>query len=164
MRRYETSTCAVPGLPLSSRTATRCSPWTFTSAIASDSLQGFSLISPETNCGIEVQVFQELYATLTRKLKPGFDAGEAQDIVRDLAVWRPVALDLAILERSWLLQQRYSLSWWDSLIVAAAHSCECQVLLTEDLQHSQLLGEVRVIDPFASSDQTPAELLQSLAR
>ena len=110
------------------------------------------------------QVLQELYATLTRKLKPGFDAGEAQDIVRDLAVWRPVALDLAILERSWLLQQRYSLSWWDSLIVAAAHSCECRVLLTEDLQHSQLLGEVRVIDPFASSDRTPAELLQSLAR
>ena len=40
MRRHETSTCEVPGLPLSSRTATRCNPWTFTSAMASDTLWG----------------------------------------------------------------------------------------------------------------------------
>ena len=35
---------------------------------------------------ISFQVLQELYATLTRKLKPAFDAEEAQGIVRDLAV------------------------------------------------------------------------------
>ena len=113
---------------------------------------------------ISFQVLQELYVTLTRKLKPGFDASEAQEIVRDLAVWRPVAVDLAILERSWLLQQRYSLSWWDALIVAAALSCECSVVLTEDLQHGQLLGETRVIDPFTLPDRTPAEVLESLGR
>ena len=38
MGRYETSTRAMPGRPLSSRTATRCSPRTFTSATASDTL------------------------------------------------------------------------------------------------------------------------------
>ncbi len=110
---------------------------------------------------ISFQVLQELYATLTRKLRPGFDAGEARDIVRDLAVWRPVTVDLAILERSWLLQQRYSLSWWDALIVAAAQSSECRVLLTEDLQRGQTFGEVRVVDPFTSPDRTPAEVLEA---
>ena len=111
---------------------------------------------------ISFQVLQELYATLTRKLKPAFDAGEAQGIVRDLAVWRPVVVDLAILERGWLLRQRHSLSWWDALIVAAAQSCACSALLTEDLQHGQVFGQVRVIDPFASPDQTPEAVLATM--
>ena len=111
---------------------------------------------------ISFQVLQELYATLTRKLKPAFDAEEVQGIVRDLAVWRPVVVDLAILERGWLLQQRHSLSWWDALIVAAAQSCACPVLLTEDLQHGQIFGQVRVIDPFTSPDQTPEDVLATM--
>lgn len=111
---------------------------------------------------ISFQVLQELYSTLTRKLKPAFDAREAQGIVRDLAVWRPETVDLAILERGWLLQERYALSWWDALIVAAAQSCACRGLLTEDLQHGQSFGRVRVIDPFASPERTPGEILSAL--
>ena len=111
---------------------------------------------------ISFQVLQEFHATLTRKLKPAFDAGEAQGIVRDLVVWQPAVLDLAILERGWLLQERYSISWWDALIVAAAQSCACSALLTEDLQHDQMFGEVRIIDPFASPKRTPEEILTTL--
>ena len=102
-----------------------------------------TLLVRHRSARLSFQVLQELYATLTRKLKSEFDAVEVQEIVRDLAVWRPVVVDLAILERSWLVQQRYSLSWWDALIVGAAQSCECSVLLTEDLQDGQLFGEVR---------------------
>ena len=111
---------------------------------------------------ISFQVLQELYATLTRKLRPAFDAEEARTIVRDLAAWQPVAVDLAILERAWQIQERYILSWWDALIVAAARSSACSALLTEDLQHGQLLGQVRVIDPFASPELAPQEVLASL--
>ena len=82
--------------------------------------------------------------------------------MRDLAVWQPVAIDLAILERGWLLQNRYSLSWWDALIVAAAQSSGCSALLTEDLQNGQRFGGVRVIDPFASPARTPEEILAAL--
>ena len=109
---------------------------------------------------ISFQVLQELYATLTRKLDPGFSTQEAREIVLDLAVWQPAAINFDILERSWLVQQRYSISWWDSLIVAAAQSCECQVLLTEDLKHGQRFGAVQVISPFASSDLAPNRVLE----
>ena len=111
---------------------------------------------------ISFQVLQELYATLTRKLKPAFGAGEAQGIVRDLTVWQPAVVDLAILKRGWMLQDRYSLSWWDALIVAAAQSSGCSALLTEDLQNGQRFGGVRVIDPFASPARTPEEILMAL--
>lgn len=113
---------------------------------------------------ISFQVLQELYATLTRKLEPRFNPAEAQQIVRELAVWQPLAVDFSILERSWFLQQRYSLSWWDALIVASAQACECMVLLTEDLLHGQLLGSLQVINPFMSPDQAPIEVLETLKK
>ena len=112
-------------------------------------------------CGrLSFQILQELYSTLTRKLKPGIPAARAQQIVRDLIVWQPVTTGLATLERAWFLQERYSVSWWDALIIAAAQSCECRALLTEDLQHGQIFGEVQVINPFEAPDQTPAEVLE----
>ena len=111
---------------------------------------------------LSFQVLQELYSTLTRKLKPGVPAPKAQQIVRDLAVWQPVAIGLVTLERAWFLQERYSVSWWDALIIAAAQSCECQALLTEDLQHGQIFGEIQVVNPFEEPDKTPAEVLAAL--
>jgi len=41
------------------------------------------------------------------------------------------------------IEDRYGLSWWDSLIVAAANRARATRLLTEDLQHGQ-----RLTDPF----------------
>ena len=79
-----------------------------------------------------------------------------------LAVWRPVTVDLAILERGWHIQERHLLSWWDALIVAAAQSCGCSVLLTEDLQHGQIFGRVRVVDPFRSPELKPEDVLATL--
>ena len=113
---------------------------------------------------LSFQVLQEFYVTLTRKLKLGFDEGEPLKMVRELASWQPIAIDLAVLERAWLLEKHYSLSWWDALIVAAAQTCECEVLLTEDLQPGQAFGAVRVVDPFEALDWTPAEVLDALGQ
>ena len=49
---------------------------------------------------LSFQVLQEAYATLTRKLKPAMAGADAERIVRGLAAWRPVPVDLVILERS----------------------------------------------------------------
>jgi predicted nucleic acid-binding protein len=48
------------------------------------------------------------------------------------------------------LQSRYRLSWYDSLIVASAIQTQCQVLMTEDLQHGQQFGDLRIENPFLS--------------
>ena len=111
---------------------------------------------------LSFQVLQELYATLTRKLQPKLARQEARDIVDLLASWNPLAIDLPLIKQAWDLQDRYSLPWWDALIVAAAQAGECRLLLTEDLQHGQRFGRVRVIDPFASPERTPEELLAGM--
>jgi predicted nucleic acid-binding protein len=65
-----------------------------------------------------------------------------------------VIVDAAILERGWKIQDRYGLSFWDSLIVAAAKSAGCRYLLTEDLQTGQDLDGVTVVHPFLSDPES----------
>lgn len=109
---------------------------------------------------LSFQVLQELYATLTRK-QLNFDRSEVREIIKTLAAWQPVKMDFAIMERAWMLQEGCSPSWWDALIVAAAQTGECAVLLTEDLQHGQTFDSVRVLNPFASAERTPEAVLNA---
>ena len=46
------------------------------------------------------------------------------------------------------LQAKSRLSWSDSLIVSAAIQAQCDLLYTEDLQHGQRFGSLRVANPF----------------
>jgi predicted nucleic acid-binding protein len=102
---------------------------------------------------ISFQVLQEFYAQAVRK-EPR-SAAAARKEVRDLFAWDPIAVDAAIIEEGWGLQQRFSLSFWDALIVAAARIGGCGHLLTEDLSHGQDIGGVKVVNPFRVS---PADL------
>jgi len=95
---------------------------------------------------ISFQVLQEFYVKVTQKW-PRARQG-AQSEVRDLLAWKPVTVDEGLLERAWNLQDRYKLSFWDALIVAAAKAAACRHLLTEDLQADQDLEGVVVVDPF----------------
>ncbi len=111
---------------------------------------------------LSYQVLQELYATLTRGRQVDLNPREARDVVEDLLRWRPVGIDTGLLRRAWVIEERFRLSWWDALIVAAAQVSACPVLLTEDLQAGQLFDGVRVVDPFAAPDRSPLDVLERL--
>jgi predicted nucleic acid-binding protein len=100
---------------------------------------------------LSVQVLQEYYVTMTRKLDKGLPAEEARQDVRDLAAWRPIRIDEAIVEAAWRIEDRYRLSFWDSLIVAAAQTAGCEAVLTEDLQHGLDIDGLRIADPFRTA-------------
>lgn len=102
---------------------------------------------------VSFQVLQEFYVKVSHKWPAAREHARAE--VRDLLAWRPVTLDAALLERGWRIQDRYRLSFWDALIVAAAKTSSCRYLLTEDLQVGQNLDGVTVINPFVSD---PASL------
>src|SRR5215472_6112613 len=69
---------------------------------------------------ISFQVLQEFYVNVAQRWPSAREQARAE--VRDLLAWRPVAVDGTILERGWKIQDRYQLSFWDALIVAAAKS------------------------------------------
>jgi predicted nucleic acid-binding protein len=95
---------------------------------------------------VSFQVLQEFYVKATQKSPDARQEVRAE--VRDLLAWRPVAVDAALLEHGWKIQDRYRLSFWDALIVAAAKAASCRYLLTEDLQPDQNLDGVVVVNPF----------------
>lgn len=97
---------------------------------------------------VSTQVLQEYYVVVTEKLDPGLTAQQARADVRLLQAWQPVIPDGGVLESAWQLEDRYKLSFWNALIVAAAIRAGAQYLLTEDLQDGQDLGGVRVVNPF----------------
>jgi predicted nucleic acid-binding protein len=100
---------------------------------------------------LSFQVLQEYYATTTRKLKPGLSPEQARADVRDLLAWRPVPVGAEVLDEGWSVEDRYGLSWWDALIVAAARIARCDYLLTEDLQDGAELDGLRVVNPFRAA-------------
>jgi predicted nucleic acid-binding protein len=105
---------------------------------------------------ISFQVLEEFYVQVTRKWPQARDLARAE--VRDLLAWRPVAVDAALIARAWRIQDRFRLSFWDALIVAAAKVAACRYLLTEDLQSDQNLDGVLVVNPFRiRPDSLPAE-------
>ena len=105
---------------------------------------------------VSAQVLNEYYSVVTEKLRPGMGRDEARADVRNLMAWAPVPTDGPVVEGAWTVQDRYGLSWWDSLVVSAAQVAGCAWLLTEDLQHGQVLDGVTVVDPFRTE---PEELL-----
>jgi predicted nucleic acid-binding protein len=98
-----------------------------------------------------MQVLSEYYVNLTRKLSPGLPPEEAWDDVAALMTWRPATVDEPLMRRAREIEQRHRLSWWDSLVVAAAQVQGCVLLLTEDLQDGGVYGGVTVRSPFAST-------------
>jgi len=79
-----------------------------------------------------------------------------RDDVSALFAWNPVAADEALMQRGHENEQRYRLSWWDSLIVAAAQLQGCGVLLSEDFQDGHVYGGMTVRSPFTWSVNEPA--------
>lgn len=100
-----------------------------------------------------IQVLNEFYAVLSRKVRLRRPAMEAWAEVEEFFRWNPQQLDTELLRRARQIEARYKLSWWDCLIVAAAQMQGCSLLYTEDLQHGATFDGVRVVNPFISQVQ-----------
>jgi len=98
--------------------------------------------------GLSAQVLQEFYVTVTRKIKKPLAPELAVALMDQYRVFPIVATDYPLIVSAVELSLRYSLSYWDGAILAAAQALEAQVLYTEDLNHGQRYGAVRAVNPF----------------
>jgi predicted nucleic acid-binding protein len=98
---------------------------------------------------ISFQVVQEFFNVALRRFVQPMNVAEAEQYLA--TIFRPL---LAIHSSPGLyidalqLAGRFHLSWYDSLIVAAASEGQCSILYSEDLQHGQQLGKTQVQNPF----------------
>jgi predicted nucleic acid-binding protein len=106
----------------------------------------------ETEAGIiSTQDLQEFYVNVTRKIPNPLAKSNARAIIQSYLVW-PVELNDAktILTAS-EFEERYQLSFWDAMIVAAACNAKVEKILTEDLSHGQTIEGIFIENPFLSS-------------
>jgi predicted nucleic acid-binding protein len=105
---------------------------------------------------LSVQVLQEFFVTVTRKIAKPVDAETAKAIVADLSRWHlhvPAADDvLAAI----VIHQRTGISFWDAMIVRSAAEIGGAVLYSEDLNEGQEYSGVRVENPFKPPDANRA--------
>jgi len=96
---------------------------------------------------ISTQVMQELFVVAVRKL--GLDPLDAKDIVVALEGFEVVVVTPALIREAIDCSLLARLSFWDALIAICAESAACAYLVTEDLNHGQLIRGVKVESPFA---------------
>ena len=95
---------------------------------------------------ISLQVLQEYYATITRKL--GVNPEHAQLKVERLIRGNVVCFEARDMIAAIELHRLTRISFWDAMIVHAARMAGAGVLFSEDLQHGAVLGGVPVVNPF----------------
>jgi len=95
---------------------------------------------------ISAQVMGETFVTLTKKL--GISETDASAEILQLSEFRTVEISSALVLRALQFKEKFQLSYWDSLILAAAEDARCGIVWSEDLNDAQEYGTVVVRNPF----------------
>jgi predicted nucleic acid-binding protein len=110
-----------------------------------------SLSLLEAGGTVSAQVLNECAHTLRRKFQAGWpQVAQASERMRELCVVVPVAEETHALGLA--LAQRYSLSVYDGMIVAAAQLAGCTVLYSEDMHDGLVIDALTIRNPY----RTPA--------
>ncbi|MCE9544558.1 MAG: PIN domain-containing protein [Planctomycetia bacterium] len=110
-----------------------------------------SRLSPASTTTLLWQVAGEYLSCLRRFAAAGrFPAGDIDADILDLLEMFPLALPTEnVIPRSLSLISRYSLSHWDSLLIAACIEAGVNILYTEDLAADMKYDTVSTINPFS---------------
>ncbi len=98
--------------------------------------------------GTSTQIIQEFYVTVLRKPDKPLTPLEALQWVKRFEAQPCVVVDLDLIDVAISISQRYRINYWDGAILAAAERLGAEIVYTEDLNHGQSYGPVRVINPF----------------
>ncbi len=99
---------------------------------------------------ISYQVVQEFFSVAFRRFAQPMSVAEAEQYLT--TVLRPllaVHSSPAIYFEALRVAEKHRISWYDSLIVAAALEGQCDKLYSEDLQHGRKIEGLRIENPFA---------------
>lgn len=106
-----------------------------------------------TGC-VSVQVLQEFFVTVTKKVAKPLAVADATARIRELSTWRVFAPTADDVLDAIGLHATAQIGFWDAMIVLAAAESGCEVLWTEDLNDGQSLRGVRIRNPFAGTEKT----------
>lgn len=104
----------------------------------------------EAEFGISAQVLQEFYTNVIRKPREPLSSHDALEWIEQLEAFPCADITPGLVKIAAEISERFQISYWDSAIIAAAEELGAETLYTEDLNHGQIYGRVRVENPFLS--------------
>jgi predicted nucleic acid-binding protein len=102
----------------------------------------------EGNGIVSTQVLQEFFVTVTRKIPEKMAVDDAEQTIRDLAVWRVIETSVPLILEAIEFHRRFDFSFWDAMILAACHFAGSPTLVSEDLSHGTMVEGIQVVNPF----------------
>jgi predicted nucleic acid-binding protein len=102
---------------------------------------------------LSTQVLQEFYVNVTRKIRIPLPKSTARGVVLAYARWVQSLITPARVIRASEISEIWQISFWDGLILAAAEEAGASELLSEDLNHGQLVAGIRIVNPFVPPDR-----------
>lgn len=97
---------------------------------------------------VSIQVLQEFYVNVTRKLKKPLGSAKALEIIEEYLTWTVVENTSNLLTSAIRLQAKAQLSFWDAMVVQAAIEAGCEQLYSEDMNDGQRFGSLSIVNPF----------------
>ena len=98
--------------------------------------------------GTSGQVLGEFYFNVVERAKAPLSPLQAMEWIERIALQPCAEIDAALVNVAIARSSRYRISYWDGAILAAAEVLGAETLYSEDLNHGQMYGPVRVINPF----------------
>ncbi len=102
---------------------------------------------------ISTQVLQEFYVNVTRKISSPLSKSKARGIIESYLVWHIELNGVKTILFASEIEERHQLSFWDSLIIAAAYNAKADKIFTEDLNHGQIIEGILIENPFKNGDK-----------
>jgi len=99
---------------------------------------------------ISTQVIKEFYVVASNKLKA--DPIVVKNIIHNFHNMEIVNNDLDLIEQAIDISILSQLSFWDSLVIAAAEKANCEYVLSEDLNSGQNYRGIKLLNPFIKED------------
>jgi len=96
---------------------------------------------------LSVQVLQEFYANVTRKIAIPLAQDAARMVVNSYAIWC-VQTAPAEISSAFRIEDESRIGFWDALIVASAVKAGANRILSEDLNAGQTIAGVKIENPF----------------
>ncbi|HEV2487885.1 MAG TPA: PIN domain-containing protein [Terracidiphilus sp.] len=107
-------------------------------------------LSEQRAGALSMQVLQEFYVTVTRKIASPLSKDDARAIVEDFSNWCVLTTPEDI-RQAFLIEDGARIEFWDALIVAAAVRSGATRILSEDLHQGQTIAGIPIENPFLVS-------------
>jgi predicted nucleic acid-binding protein len=107
----------------------------------------------ERTGALSMQVLQEFYINVTRKIAIPLAKESARLVVNGYMVWC-METTLAEISAAFRIEDEAKIGFWDALIVAAAVKSGARRILSEDLNAGQRIHGVLIENPFAGLAQS----------